>query len=1195
MKKRFASFLTEASNAERALKYKEAVGKRIKQESGRYHVGAFENETLIRVVQELDKWFEYEEEFIPKVLDEIYPKLLKGISEVVGDKYLLWVIKMYASGSISRLEDVESRAATALQEYQGFINKNALFKEPDQKIDLPDGSAINPKNWKSIDSFKSFADFEHFIRLAIIGTTKVVKEIDQIKKHAKSGGIEVLHMEGEANRYVIRLKSFESSKDLFKDRTNWCTSRSQNLYDSYSSQHPLLVMKYGEGRYWQCSENYVKLDRSELLDQDDATDGLFDWNDIRDTPVGKAFIDALVYPGVIIFKFLDMGEAGRDALVLSTKEAEILYANSSRFFLNHKVAWKDEYFQYVPLGLFYGTIAERTLFQKLRRHFNYQNSEVEVVDYMIGGLLKWNPQFFHHLTAPVATFTAALIRMMDDYESTADFAEKIIPIIKKYDKQIGDYKERIEEIFDEVEPNRDVKILNNIVNEYGGLLGGILAKDGHFGEEVRDMAERLLESSKKGPFSKFLIEASNAERAEKYKDAVLKIVGKTSVADIEDWFGLDELELGMDFPYYKEVAEKNWKVFLERLNDEVGEKYLLWTIRMLASNGIRYLEDVNSRAKPALEAFQKYSNKNYLTKAQPPLFLQGGDNYKLFFGDTVVTPQNWKAIDTYKSLPDLEDLIRLMEEHESRHKPKETEQQKLKRHAQEGGIQLLYQKGDQFVLRIRTFKASRDLFEHTTSWCTARSAGLYDMYTKEYSLVVMKWAPGRYWQCAERYMVSERPKIDLLDERDTSQSLHEWKNIQNTEVGKAFAKALYNPEVVILDKLSAWMPEDSLEIRPEAMPLVSTLDSFFMCRIPVAWNNEMYRYISQDVFAIQSNAGVVMYDKIANYERETHIELANILIERLIEYKSPIMRQEANIRKIVRFLNDAGGLKYSEIATLIAEKDSRIPNYELRKAEMIKPRDPINTLNVLGSRFYGRENAAILAQRGYFGPEIQKVAKDITILESTKPRLSDMITERTDQATTLLLKLSRGLIKSKTELSAVLSNLGYSLGYGGFSEAFYGKDGGSWVIKMTHDTQSTDSSYRLLGRIFEHKAWKNNSLFPRIMGVGELPDGNKWAIIEKLTPLTARQWYKAAGLVAPIGPADVFEEFLNAAAQRREMIPSNRTLIENFCDAYHITTDQLFEFLEYAVHTPGFMVLDIQPSNMGIREDGSICIFDPII
>lgn len=131
--------------------------------------------------------------------------------------------------------------------------------------------------------------------------------------------------------------------------------------------------------------------------------------------------------------------------------------------------------------------------------------------------------------------------------------------------------------------------------------------------------------------------------------------------------------------------------------------------------------------------------------------------------------------------------------------------------------------------------------------------------------------------------------------------------------------------------------------------------------------------------------------------------------------------------------------------------------------------------------------------------------------------------------------------------------------------------GNDFILKVTED-----SAYKVFAHFcYTQKPFSTNSLYPEINQYFELPDGGIACLVERIKP------------IIKLPNAYYIEEFVELVLTEEE-IPD---VYLNMEEELGFTKKQLIQFGD---EIEQFGKDDIQVNNMGIREDGSLVIFDPV-
>lgn len=137
----------------------------------------------------------------------------------VRSKYQQWMAKTYASGGISRLEDIQARVHPALEKFHA--NKHRLAQH-----------GINP----DINAHKSLGALEGELD-KLPKQEEKTSDADSAKAHA-----ETEHHEDE--HWKIKIPKTLHASLHYGQGTKWCTAakNSHNPFDHYNKQGPLHIM-----------------------------------------------------------------------------------------------------------------------------------------------------------------------------------------------------------------------------------------------------------------------------------------------------------------------------------------------------------------------------------------------------------------------------------------------------------------------------------------------------------------------------------------------------------------------------------------------------------------------------------------------------------------------------------------------------------------------------------------------------------------------------------------------------------------------------------------------------------------------------------------------------------------------------------------------------------------------------------------
>jgi hypothetical protein len=128
-------------------------------------------------------------------------------------QYILWLLRMYTSGEIKRLEDVLSAVKPVL----------AKFHEAKIRKKLPD-------HMRDINRYKSLTQF--------------YRDVDSIslpeKELTNKGNSEVYYEDGHVR---IMYPKDEAAACYYGQQTKWCTAgREHNMFDYYNKQGPMYII-----------------------------------------------------------------------------------------------------------------------------------------------------------------------------------------------------------------------------------------------------------------------------------------------------------------------------------------------------------------------------------------------------------------------------------------------------------------------------------------------------------------------------------------------------------------------------------------------------------------------------------------------------------------------------------------------------------------------------------------------------------------------------------------------------------------------------------------------------------------------------------------------------------------------------------------------------------------------------------------
>lgn len=181
---------------------------------------------------------------------------------------------------------------------------------------------------------------------------------------------------------------------------------------------------------------------------------------------------------------------------------------------------------------------------------------------------------------------------------------------------------------------------------------------------------------------------------------------------------------------------------------------------------------------------------------------------------------------------------------------------------------------------------------------------------------------------------------------------------------------------------------------------------------------------------------------------------------------------------------------------------------------------------------------------------------------------------------------------------------------GAYSQVYYGKSGGNYVVKIS-DFSNWASSDNVLEVFLKLGKEKSNPLFPRIYGYQtSIEKGWFWVVMEKLNILEIKETKRRvedyfgetigytqtnrgpqklsfSSLAYNINQALEYENSLDNTQIKDLLKNNNRTpkQKENFIN--------LVKFIQ-ALRDAGFAYFDLEYQNMGFRENGELVLFDPI-
>lgn len=165
----------------------------------------------------MDKWEKEGKPYANEIGEGTPEDILKWIEQydpTQNKKYMTWILSRYAGkkGGINRLEDIPSRVATALNEYERLSRKKKLKPEH-----------------KDINQIKTIVDLT-----TIVGE---YKDESLTSKTEVSDEVDVVFEDKDYK--VIVPKSLKASCDYGNE--NWCTT-SADMYQKYSDQGPLYII-----------------------------------------------------------------------------------------------------------------------------------------------------------------------------------------------------------------------------------------------------------------------------------------------------------------------------------------------------------------------------------------------------------------------------------------------------------------------------------------------------------------------------------------------------------------------------------------------------------------------------------------------------------------------------------------------------------------------------------------------------------------------------------------------------------------------------------------------------------------------------------------------------------------------------------------------------------------------------------------
>jgi hypothetical protein len=234
----------------------------------------------------------------------------------------------------------------------------------------------------------------------------------------------------------------------------------------------------------------------------------------------------------------------------------------------------------------------------------------------------------------------------------------------------------------------------------------------------------------------------------------------------------------------------------------------------------------------------------------------------------------------------------------------------------------------------------------------------------------------------------------------------------------------------------------------------------------------------------------------------------------------------------------------------------------------------------------------------HVGLENQKILRDAGLMEGTES-FKSFLGERSEDISMLLIKMDRGVIKTEAELRSALYGMGFSIGNGGYSRAFYGNKGGNWVFKLSHDPRQ-DKSFDYLRKVKEGKLWEQNSLFPRVRAIGTIKGESgthNWAVLEHVMVMDIAMWDETAR-ARGLHPQFAFMTYADVLAGRNvEDNPKGDkiavALVNRFLAANNVDLKQFAAFVTWLdKNIKGSH--DFQMRNMGLRQNGELVVFDPV-
>ena len=178
-------------------------------------------------------------------------------------KFMLWLVKTYASGGINHAEDF-SRARDALETFMDMSKRRVFQNNPELK------------QYSDINVFKTLPELEMFIRkVTSDGTDKKsqTKTLNtKIAQYAAQGVIRIVLDNDEYLAIELPSGASEASADMFKQATAWCTARDgSRWFESYAKQGPLYpILNKKTGHLMQAHfETNSFLDSNDMSIDDD--------------------------------------------------------------------------------------------------------------------------------------------------------------------------------------------------------------------------------------------------------------------------------------------------------------------------------------------------------------------------------------------------------------------------------------------------------------------------------------------------------------------------------------------------------------------------------------------------------------------------------------------------------------------------------------------------------------------------------------------------------------------------------------------------------------------------------------------------------------------------------------------------------------------------------------------------------------